>query len=75
MLIDAVSVTRPAGRGRPRMRLEHLTADKAYGSRGIADRCARAGSRTPSRNVMTFWPDVPGVASAVDDRRSELPPL
>jgi transposase len=32
-LIDAVAVPRPGGRGRHRKRLEHLTADKAYGSR------------------------------------------
>jgi transposase len=32
-LIDAVWVTRPDGRGRPRQRPDHLTGDKAYSSR------------------------------------------
>lgn len=32
-LVDAVSVSRPGGVGRHRKRLDHLTADKAYGSR------------------------------------------
>jgi transposase len=32
-LVDAVRVARPGGRGRPRMRPEHLTGDKAYSSR------------------------------------------
>lgn len=32
-LLDAVSVGRPGGVGRPRKRLDHLTADKAYGSK------------------------------------------
>jgi transposase len=44
-LIDAVSVARPAGRGRPRKRLEHLTADKAYGSR--ANRRSLRSRRIP----------------------------
>jgi transposase len=32
-LVDAVAVPRPDGAGRHRKRLDHLTADKAYGSR------------------------------------------
>lgn len=32
-LVDAVAVARPSGCGRPRKRLDHLTADKAYGSK------------------------------------------
>ncbi|WP_433616714.1 transposase [Dactylosporangium sp. CA-139114] len=32
-LLDAVQVPRPGGHGRPRKRLEHLTADRAYGSK------------------------------------------
>lgn len=32
-LLDAVAVPRPDGIGRHRKRLDHLTADKAYGSR------------------------------------------
>jgi transposase len=32
-LVDAVWVARPGGRGRPRMRPDHLTGDKAYSSR------------------------------------------
>jgi transposase len=32
-LLDAVKVPRPGGKGRYRKRLDHLTADKAYGSR------------------------------------------
>ncbi|GAA1577881.1 hypothetical protein GCM10009827_119550 [Dactylosporangium maewongense] len=32
-LLDAVAVPRPGGVGRHRKRLDHLTADKAYGSK------------------------------------------
>ena len=32
-MLDAVAVPRPGGRGRHRKRLDHLTADKAYGSK------------------------------------------
>ena len=32
-LVDQVRVARPGGRGRPRMRPDHLTGDKAYSSR------------------------------------------
>jgi transposase len=32
-LLDAVAVPRPGGQGRHRKRLDHLTADKAYGSK------------------------------------------
>src|SRR3982751_5968237 len=32
-LLDAVAVPRPGGRGRHRKRLDHLTADKTYGSK------------------------------------------
>lgn len=32
-LLDNVAVARPGGKGRPRKRLDHLLADKAYGSK------------------------------------------
>jgi transposase len=32
-LVDQVRLARPGGRGRPRQRPDHLTADKAYSSR------------------------------------------
>ena len=41
-LVDAVAVPRPGGRGRHRKRLDHLTADKAYGSKANR-RSLRAG--------------------------------
>jgi len=44
-LIDAVGVDRPGRRGRPRKRLDHLTADKAYGSR--ANRRSLRARRIP----------------------------
>ncbi len=44
-LLDAVSVARPAGNGRPRKRLDHLIADKAYGSR--ANRRSLRARRIP----------------------------
>ncbi len=44
-LLDAVSVARPTGQGRPRKRLDHLTADKAYGSR--ANRRSLRARRIP----------------------------
>src|SRR5829696_619714 len=42
---DAVRVARPGGRGRPRMRPDHLTADKAYSSR--ANRVALRARHIP----------------------------
>jgi transposase len=44
-LVDAVRVARPGGRGRPRQRPDHLTADKAYSSR--ANRAALRARRIP----------------------------
>jgi transposase len=44
-LVDAVRVTRPGGRGRPRKRLGHLTGDKAYSSR--ANRAALRARHIP----------------------------
>jgi len=44
-LVDAVRVARPGGRGRPRVRPEHLTGDKAYSSR--ANRAALRARRIP----------------------------
>jgi len=44
-LVDTVAVPRPGGRGRHRKRLEHLTADKAYGSK--ANRTALRARRIP----------------------------
>ena len=44
-LVDAVRVARPGGRGRPRVRPDHLTADKAYSSR--ANRAALRARRIP----------------------------
>jgi hypothetical protein len=46
-LVDAVRVARPGGRGRPRMRPDHLTADKAYSSHGAMLTSTRQGC--PSR--------------------------
>jgi transposase len=42
-LVDQVRVARPGGRGRPRMRPDHLTGDKAYSSR--ANRAALRARR------------------------------
>jgi transposase len=44
-LLDAVAVGRPGGFGRHRKRLEHLTADKAYGSK--ANRRSLRARRIP----------------------------
>jgi hypothetical protein len=44
-LVDQVRVARPGGRGRPRKRLGHLIADKAYSSR--ANRGAPRARRIP----------------------------
>ena len=44
-LVDQVWVARPGGRGRPRMRPDHLTGDKAYSSR--ANRAALRARRIP----------------------------
>ena len=44
-LLDNVAVGRPDGRGRPRKRLDHLTADKAYGSK--ANRRSLRARRIP----------------------------
>lgn len=44
-LVDAVAVPRPGGVGRHRKRLDHLTADKAYGSK--ANRRALRARRIP----------------------------
>jgi transposase len=45
-LLDNVAVDRPEGRGRRRKRLDHLMADKAYGSKTLVNkgfRCAGDG--------------------------------
>ncbi|BFU45665.1 hypothetical protein [Krasilnikovia sp. MM14-A1004] len=53
-LLDAVAVPRPGGRGRHRKRLEHLTADKADGSKARHHRRAyRASNSTPSPTRST----------------------
>ncbi|BEL06006.1 hypothetical protein Q0Z83_041970 [Actinoplanes sichuanensis] len=44
-LLDNVAVARPGGVGRPRKRLDHLTADKAYGSK--ANRRSLKARRIP----------------------------
>ncbi|MGH8833835.1 MAG: IS5 family transposase [Actinomycetes bacterium] len=44
-LVDAVRVARPSGRGRPRVRPDHLTGDKAYSSR--ANRAALRARHIP----------------------------
>ena len=44
-LVDAVRVARPGGRGRPRVRPDHLTGDKAYSSR--ANRAALRARHIP----------------------------
>ena len=43
--MDAVRVARPGGRGRPRVRPDHLTGDKAYSSR--ANRAALRARHIP----------------------------
>jgi hypothetical protein len=70
-LIDAVGVARPGQRGRPRKRFDHLTADKAYGSK-VNRRSLRtpAASLTPSQSAMMSWPAAPAAAPAVADRQS-----
>jgi transposase len=44
-LLDNVAVARPGGQGRPRKRLDHLLADKAYGSK--ANRRSLRARRIP----------------------------
>jgi transposase len=44
-LLDNVAVSRPGGQGRPRKRLDHLLADKAYGSK--ANRRSLRARRIP----------------------------
>ena len=44
-LLDDVAVARPGGEGRPRKRLDHLLADKAYGSK--ANRRSLRARRIP----------------------------
>jgi transposase len=44
-LLDNVAVARPGGNGRPRKRLDHLLADKAYGSK--ANRRSLRARRIP----------------------------
>jgi len=65
-LVDAVRVTRPGGRGRPRTRVAHLTGDKAYSSRANRAALRLAASATPSPSVTTSRPTglggVPGAA-------------
>ena len=50
-LLDGVAVGRPGGRGRPRKRLDHLTADKAYGSQG--ESALATGSADPAHHSGT----------------------
>jgi hypothetical protein len=68
-LVDAVRVARPGGRGRPRMRPEHLTGDKAYSSRATGPPCGPAASATPSLSVLIRRPTGPARALLVGDRR------
>jgi transposase len=51
-LVDQVRVARPGGRGRPRTRPDHLTADKAYSSRAnrAALRARRIRHTIPERD-------------------------
>ena len=51
-LVDAVRVARPGGRGRHRMRPDHLTADKAYSSRANRSRprARHIGHTIPERD-------------------------
>ena len=51
-LVDQVRVARPGGRGRPRMRPDHLTGDKAYSSRAnrAALRARRIRHTIPERD-------------------------
>jgi transposase len=50
--VDQVRVVRPGGRGRPRTRPDHLTADKAYSSRAnrAALRARRIRHTIPERD-------------------------
>ena len=68
-LVDQVRVARPGGRGRPRMRPDHLTGDKAYSSR--ANRAALRARRilTPSPNARTRRPTGPARVLVVAARR------
>src|SRR4051794_8715975 len=62
-LVDAVAVPRPGGVGRHRKKLDHLTADKAYGSRANRRWLRARGIRTRSRNARMCGP-----AASVRDR-------
>jgi transposase len=60
-LVDAVRVARPGGRGRPRVRPDHLTADKATAAAPTGRRCEPATSPTPSPNATIRRPTAPVV--------------
>ena len=68
-LVDAVRVARPGGRGRPRMRPDHLTGDKAYSSRAnrAALRARRIRHTIPERDDQQA--NRPGGVLAVGGRR------
>jgi len=63
-VLDAISVPRPGGRGRPRKRPDHLVADKGYSyptcrrllrQRGITPRIARRGVESSARLRRHRW--------------------
>jgi hypothetical protein len=60
-LLDDVAVPRPAGVGRPRKRLDSLSADKAYSSRG--NRRSLRARRIPHACVPQLSVDIVGVAA------------
>ena len=64
-LLDDVAVTRPAGIGRPRKRLDSLSADKAYSSRGNRRSLRARRIPTTSPKKTTRKPTAPGKDHAV----------
>lgn len=69
-LVDAVRVPRPGGVGRPRVRPDHLVADKVYSSRANRAGCAPGVSATPSLSGMISGRIAVGGAAIVAVRRS-----
>jgi hypothetical protein len=61
-LVDQVRVARPGGRGRPRVRPDHLTGDKAYSSRAnrAALRARRIRHTIPERDDQQGQPGPSG---------------
>ena len=68
-LVDQVRVARPGGRGRPRRRPDHLTADKANSSRANGAALRAATSRTRSLSATIRRPTAPVVVPVVAGRQ------